>query len=998
MNLKRLFVAMMLPLFAFVMQAHAQDKVVTGKVTDASGAAVSGVTIKIKDGKALGSTKPDGTFSVKVTGNPTLEFSSIGFASIEAQVPASGSMSISIKPSKDDLNEVVVNIGYGSSKKKDLTGSVVSVTSKDFVKGALTTPEQLITGKVAGVAITPNGGAPGSGSVIRIRGGASLNASNDPLIVIDGVPLDNNGISGSANALNLINPNDIESFNILKDASAAAIYGSRASNGVIIITTKKGRAGKPSFNFSTISSIYTPTGNVDILSAQQFRDYVKANGSASDVAMLGNANTDWQKEIYKTSFGVDNNLSMTGAIFKKVPFRASLGYLNQQGILKGGNLKRTTASIGISPKFFKDHLKVDINLKGVVSENKFANEGAIGSAVSFDPTQSIYGASREFGGYFQWVDPGADPNIRLNSLAPKNPVGLINQYDNRSHVERSIGNIQFEYKFHGLEDLKATVNLGYDVANGHGSVIISDSAGSSYRRFKDANGKFHGGNNNIYKQTKQNVLLDAYLNYVKETKYGKFDAMMGYSFQNFKSTNYNYNDVTYDGSVVSTPNFDFDKPENTLISVYGRLNYNYKGKYYVTASARKDGSSRFSKANRWGVFPSYAVAWKISEESFLKNSKLVNELKLRAGYGKTGQQDGIDLYLYQQSFYYGGNQSQYQFGNTYYSTVTPAGYNSNLRWETTEMKNVALDFGIKNNRLTGTIEYYERTTNSLLNDAQQSAGTNFTNNIKANVGSMKNSGLEVSLNYAVIKKKDLNWDVAYNITYNKNEITNLTIAPDPTFKGNQYGGISGGTGNTVLVNSVGYARGSFYMYKQVYDEKTGKPIENLFEDKNRDGQINSNDLYQYKQVDPRVFMGLSSNVTYKKWNAGIVMRTNLDNYLYNNIRSARGLRTEVLPGKKYLSNASSEVLATNFKGGNDKMFISDYWIENASFLRCDNINVGYDFGKVLNSKADLRATLNVTNVFVITKYKGLDPEISGGIDNNIYKRPRVFSLGLNLSF
>ena len=997
MNLKRLFVAMMLPLFAFVMQASAQDKMVTGKVTDAAGAAVAGVTIKTKGGKALGSTKADGTFSVKAATNATLEFTSVGFGTAEMQVPSSGVLNISLKTANDNLNEIVV-IGYGTAKKKDLTGSVVSVTSKDFVKGALTTPEQLIAGKVAGVSVTPNGGAPGSGSVIRIRGGASLNASNDPLIVIDGVPLDNNGISGSANALNLINPNDIESFNILKDASAAAIYGSRASNGVIIITTKKGKAGKAVFNFSSIASVYTPSGSVDILSPQQFRDYVKANGSASDVAMLGTANTDWQKEIYKTSFGVDNSLSMTGAIFKNVPFRASLGYLNQQGILEGGSLKRTTASLGISPNLLKNHLKIDVNLKGVVSENQFANEGAIGSAVSFDPTQNIYGASKEFGGYFQWVDPGADKYIRLNSLAPKNPVGLINQFDNRSHVERSIGNVQFDYKFHGFEDLRAVVNLGYDVAQGHGTVVISDSAASDYRKYIDASGKYHGGTNNMYRQTKQNTVLDAYLNYVKESKYGRFDALVGYSYQNFQSTNYNFNNFAFDGTTVSTSNTQFDKPENTLISVYGRLNYNYKGKYFLTATARKDGSSRFSKANRWGIFPAYAAAWRLKEESFLKNVKFVNDLKIRAGYGKTGQQDGIDLYLYQQSFYYGGNQSLYQFGNTYYSTVTPAGYNANLRWETTEMKNIAVDFAIMDNRLSGTIEYYERTTNDLLNEAQQPAGTNFTNSIKANVGSMKNSGVELSLNYSVIKKRDITWDVAYNITYNKNEITNLTIAPDPTFKGNFYGGIAGGTGGTVLANSVGYARGSFYVYKQVYDEKTNKPIENLFEDINRDGTINSNDLYQYKQVDPRVFMGFSSSATYKKWSAGIVMRANVDNYLYNNVRSSRGVKNEVLPGKKFLGNASTEVLATNFNGGSEKMFVSNYWIENASFLRCDNINVGYNFGKILSNKADLRVTANVSNVFIITKYKGLDPEISGGIDNNIYKRPRVFSLGLNLSF
>lgn len=997
MNFKRLFMTLFVSGFLCAMHANAQDKVVTGKVTDASGAAVAGATIKSKGGKALGQTKADGTFTVKAATGATLEISSVGFTTQTMQVPESGTMTISLKGGNENLGEVVV-IGYGTAKKKDLTGSIASVSSKDFVKGAISSPEQLIMGKVAGVSITNNGGAPGAGSSIRVRGGASLNASNDPLIVIDGVPLDNNGISGSANALNTINPNDIETFNILKDASAAAIYGSRASNGVIIITTKKGKAGKPVFNFSSIHSIYTPSGSVDVLNADQFRSYVKANGSATDVAMLGNANTDWQKEIYKTAYGIDNSLSMTGAIFKKIPFRASLGYLNQQGILRGGNFKRTTASVAIGPKMFKDHLKIDVNLKGVVTENKFANEGAIGSAVAFDPTQNIYGSTNEYGGYWQWKDAGADPNIRLNTLAPKNPVGLINQYDNRSHVERSIGNVQFDYKFHGFEDLRAVLNLGYDISQGHGTEIISDSAASNYARYKDANGKYHGGKNNMYKQKKENVLMDAYLNYTKDSKYGRIDAMVGYSYQNFKNTNFNFNDYAFDKTVVSTPKFATDPSEYTLISVYGRLNYNYKGKYFVTASARKDGSSRFSKANRWGIFPSYALAWRIKEESFLKNTKFINDLKLRAGYGKTGQQDGIDLYIYQQSFYYGGNQSTYQFGNTYYSTVTPSGYNSNIKWETTEMKNIGLDFAVMDNRITGTVEYYERTTKDLLNDVQQSAGTNFTNLIKANVGTMENKGVELTLNFGVVKKRDFTWDVAYNVTFNKNEITNLTIAPDPSFKGNQYGGISGGTGNTVLINSVGRPRGSFYMYKQIYDDKTGKPLEGLFDDRNRDGIINSNDLYQYKQVDPKVFMGLSSSFTYKKWSGGVVLRANLDNYVYNNVRSAKGLRSEVLPNKKFIGNASTEVLETNFAGGSEKTFLSDYWVENASFLRCDNINIGYNFGKVFNNSADLRITANVSNVFVITKYKGLDPEIGGGIDNNIYKRPRVFSLGLNLSF
>jgi iron complex outermembrane receptor protein len=996
MNLKRLFVAMALSLFAFIMQAGAQDKVVTGKVTDATGAAVPEATIKIKGGKALGKTNSDGTFSVKAPGNGVLEFSSVGFTTVEMQVPASGVMNVSIKSGNENLNEVVV-IGYGTAKKKDLTGSVVSISSKDFVKGIITTPEQLIAGKVAGVAVTPNGGAPGSGSTIRIRGGASLSGSNDPLIVIDGVIIDNNGISGSANALNLINPNDIESFNILKDASATAIYGSRASAGVIIITTKRGKIGKPTFNFSSTISAFTPGKQIDVLSAKQFSDFVKANGGASDVALLGTANTNWQDEIFKTAIGVDNNLSMSGAIFKKVPFRASIGYLNQQGTLRGGSLKRTSASVVISPKFFKDHLKVDVNLRGVVSENNFANEGAIGAAVSFDPTKPVNSNSKRFGGYWEWLDPNSTTGLK--SLAPLNPLGLLNQRSDKSHVERSIGNIQFDYKFHGFEDLKAVVNMGYDVSKGTGNIVINDSAAMSYKRHKDENGKFHGGVNNIYRQEKTNLILDAYLNYVKEISIGRFDATVGYSYNDFKTTDYNYTDNTTDGSITGPPPaFDYNIPRNTIVSVYGRLNYSYKGKYLLTASARKDGSSKFSKANRWGVFPSVAVGWRIKDESFLKNVAVINDLKLRASYGLTGQQGIGSNYLYQQNYYLSGNQSLYQFGNSFYNLYAPGGFNAAIKWEDTKTLNVGVDFSILKNRVSGSIEFYEKKTEQLFAPAQQPAGSNFTNTIDANIGSMTNSGVDFNVNLGMIRKKDLTWDVAFNINYNKNEITNLTLNNDPNYLGNLTGGISGGTGQTVQINSVGYAHNAFYVFKQVYDQKTGKPIDGLYDDINRDGTINSSDLYRYKQPDPLVFMGLSSSVNYKNWNAGFVARANVGNYIYNNVASNTGTRRNIINPIGVLNNGSTEVLNSGFSGNGSNYYLSDYWIQNASFIRIDNINIGYNVGKVFNNKANLRLSANVQNAFVITKYKGLDPEQNGGIDNNLYSRPRVFVLGLGLDF
>jgi len=996
MNLKRLIVAVTMLLF--VTQTNAQDKTVTGKVTDASGAAVSGATIKVK-GKAIGKTNADGTFSVKAATNSNLEFTSVGFATMEMQVPANGAMNVALKTSNDNLNEVVV-IGYGTAKKKDLTGSVSTVGSKDFVKGALTTPEQMISGKVAGVSVVANDGQPGSGSVIRIRGGASINASNDPLIVIDGVPVDG-GVSGSPNPLSLINPNDVETFTILKDASAAAIYGSRASNGVIIITTKRGKTGKPVFNFSSVMSVYTPSKYVDVMGADQFRTYVKANGTASDIAKLGTENTNWQKEIYKNAIGYDNTLSISGST-KKIPYRASIGYLNQQGILDGGFLKRSTASISVNPKFFKDHLKVDLNLKGAATNSKFANSGAVGSAVDYDPTQPVYSGSKRFNGFREWVNTsgGAVAGQEM-PFGTTNPVGLLKQTDDRSHVERSIGNIQFDYKLHFFPDLRLNLNLGYDIQKGQGTTVVNDSAASDYKNYTDpTTSKLKGGKNDMYRQSKKNSLMDFYLNYVKETQIGRFDFTAGYSYQNFQTKDFFYNGRTYDSTQKGKDlNFSFNVPEYTLIGYYARLNYGYKSKYLFTASVRRDGSSRFAPESRWGTFPSAAAAWRVKEESFLRNVKSISELKLRIGYGVTGQQDGIGLYDHLARYSLTDGQSMYQFGNNFYNGYKPSAYYPR-KWEETQMLNAAIDFGFSNNRITGTLEYYNRKTIDLLNSTNLPAGSNFSNEFVANVATMKNEGVELTLNASVIKKKDMNLDFSFNANYNKNTITKLRLNDDPSFAGNQYGGVGFG-GNTVQINSVGYTRGTFYVFKQIYDPKSGKPIEGLVEDINRDGNVNKEkDLYRYKQVDPIMFMGFTTNFNYKNFSAGFVLRGSFGNYIFNARNARLANLTNVINnyGSGFLSNSSTDVLYTNFKDVKDQSRLSDYYVENAAFIRMDNINFGYNFGKVISNATNLRLGANVQNVFVITKYKGLDPEVFGGIDNTNYVRPRVFVLSLNLDF
>lgn len=1002
MNLQRLLCAGSLFMLLLIsITVFAQDRTITGRITGAGGVGVAGASVVVK-GSSIGTTSGEnGAFTLSVPADATtLVVTSVGFGSQEITITGQSTITVALQSAAASLNEVVV-IGYGTARKKDLTGAVTAISSKDFVKGQVTTPEQLIAGKVAGVQITSNGGAPGAGSTIRIRGGASLNASNDPLIVVDGVPLapDRNpdgtpSVAGSPNPLSLINPNDIETFNILKDASAAAIYGSRASNGVIIITTKRGRTGKPRINFNTQVSVATVTKTVDVLSADAFRNYVNANGTTEQKALLGSDNTDWQSEIYHESISTDNNLSVSGAL-KKLPYRVSVGYLNQSGILRTGKLQRTSASMSLNPRFFDDHLRVDLNLKGSLSSSRFANQDAIGSAVSFNPTLPIYAKSARFGGYNEWLDPASATGLR--ALAPRNPVGLLEQRDDRSDVQRSIGNIVFDYKFHFLPDLRVNLNLGYDITKGEGTIVVNDSASFNYRRYKDSAGVEHGGINNQYSQERKNTVLEAYLGYTKDIKaiHSRVDAIAGYAYQDFLTTNYNFEDRTYDNTIVSRPIYPFDEPRYTLISFYGRLNYTLFEKYLLTATVRRDGSSRFNEENRWGIFPSFAFAWRLKDEAFMQSSNVFSDLKLRAGYGVTGQQEGIGLYDYISYYNLSNNTARYQLGDTFYNQYRPGGYYAGRKWEQTATTNLGLDYGLFDNRITGSIELYYKKTTDLLNEIPQSAGTNFSNKIVANVGSMENRGIEFNINSDIVRQRDLTWNVNFNATYNRNKITNLTISEDPTYPGNRYFGI-GGTGRNIYINSVGYGRGAFYVFQQVYD-KTGKPIDGLFEDRNRDGVVNDKDLYQYKNADPRVFLGFSTNVNYKKWNGGFVMRANLDNYVYNQVNAGLGTRQNVF-GTGYLNNAYSDLLNSGISGTKTDFYFSDYYVQNASFLRMDNINLGYTVGKVLQQKATLRITANVQNVFVITKYEGLDPEISTGVDNNFYPRPRTFVLGANLDF
>ena len=975
--------------------AFGQGRTVKGKVSSAAEGALPGVNVVIQ-GTTVGTmTDASGNFSIAVPGpEAVLVFSFISYTTQTVTVGAQTSIDVVLAPAMSALTEVVV-VGYGTQKKREVTSAITSVKSDEFVKGSVSDPVQLIQGKVSGLSISKAGGDPNGGFEIRLRGMSTIGSNLGPLIVIDGVPVSNDGIPGSPNALSLINPNDIASFTILKDASATAIYGSRASNGVIIITTKTGRAGaEPRFNFNTTFSASYIDRGVNVLSPNNFRKVVNEYGTAEDISRLGTANTDWQKVIYHTALTTDNNLSVSGGL-KNMPYRISAGYMNQQGVLKTGKLDRYSGAVNVSPSLFDDHLKINVNLKGSITKSRFANTGAISGAVYFDPTKPVYSDNSKYNGYWEWVDPDPTNAKGLRGLAPLNPLGLLMDRHDMSTVKRSIGNVLLDYKVHFLPDLHAFLNVGYDYALGEGTIKVDPNAAQDYLRSPDAK---HGGRDNQYKQDRKDRLLEAYLNYTKNIQSidTRVDVVGGYAYQDFLTINHNYPDLTTDGFVITTPTFAVDSPRYTLISYYGRANINIKDRYLLTGTIRTDGSSRFAEDQRWGVFPSGAFAWNIKNEGFLANSKSVSTLKLRVGYGLTGQQSGIGLYDYNSFYGYSSNESQYQFGDAFYHMYAPGGYYPQRTWEKTATSNLGLDFGFADNRISGSVDVYYKKTTDLLNEVNQPAGSNFSNKIVANVGSMENKGIEVQLNLQPVKNSSVVWDLSLNGTYNENKITKLDVVNNPDYAGNRFYGISGGTGNTILINSVDYPRGSFYVYKQVYDSK-GLPIDGLLDDINRDGVINENDLYRYKKGDPDYFLGASTNINiHKHLNLGFVMRASIGNYVFNNNISASSQITNMIQtSKKFLTNGIAYNLV---QGGSDKSFLSDYYIQNGSFVKMDNLYISYTFNKLFSNKTNLTLNANMQNVFTITNYIGLDPEVQSGIDNNIYPRPRIISLGANINF
>jgi len=979
--LKTLLISFLL--LGYLLPAYAQTGTikVTGKVIDETKVPMIGVSVVVK-GTTLGiSSDLEGSFSLQVpNGTKELTFSYVGYQTLTVTIPANHTLLVQMKPNTQQLNDVVV-IGYGTTRKSDLTGSVSSVKSKDFNGGMISSPEQLINGKVSGVQIMSAGGSPTAGSTIRIRGGASLNASNDPLIVLDGVPMEVGGsISGSGNFLSLINPNDIESITILKDASSTAIYGSRASNGVIIITTKKGSAGKMRISLNTTNSFQVHTKLPQMLSHDQFANIINSVGTDAQKSLLGNVNTDWNKQIYQKAFGTDNNLSFSGQIAKALPYRLSVGYFNQQGILKTDKVERYTTNLSLSPSFFNNYLRFNFNVKGSYNKNHFANPDAIWGGATYNPTIPIYGTdATAFGGYNEAIDNTGTPVTR----AVLNPLGLIKQYDSRSTVKRLIGNFDVDYKMHFLPDLKFHATVGYDYAEGKGSVFVPTKAAQYYTT---------GGRDYTYgPQKNSNRLLTTYLNYNKYIDFLKsnIELTAGYDYQKWTTKKNAYNELNIGGTVESTEAATDQR--HVLISYYGRLNYSFDSKYLVTATVRRDGTSRFSKDNRWGTFPSVALGWRVTEESFLKNNSILSNLKIRVSYGVTGQQDGIGNYNYLPVYTVSQDGAQYQFGSNYYYTYRPEAYISNLKWETTTSYNYGFDFGLLKDRITGSFDFYTRKTKDLLATVPSAAGTNFNKTVLTNVGNVNSHGIEANINLKAIDTKDWGWDISANATWQSQKIKNLSLVKGTTTTNTSAGPKIDSYYFQIL--SEGYAPYMFYVYHQLYDTK-GKPIEGAYADLDKNGEINSKDLYRYHSPAPDWILGLSTSLRFKKWTLSTSLRANIGNYAYNGMAMNAGAWSTVSYNSYQLNNLNKSYLKTGFTS---RQYLSDYYVENASFLKMDNLSLSYNFGKICKW-CTLNATAMVQNVFTITKYTGVDPEVPNGMDSSFYPRPRTYSLNIGLNF
>lgn len=1013
----------------FSVGLNAQTITVSGVVSDPSGEPLIGASI-LAQGTTVGtSTNIDGEYTINVAPDATLVVSYVGYDTQNVPVDGRTSINVTMQENSVMLNEVVA-IGYGTVKKSDATGSVAVIKPDEIEAGLATSVQDMLVGQTPGVVVTQAGGPEGGGT-IRIRGGSSLNASNDPLIVVDGVPLSNAGMGGLGNSLGMISPENIESMTILKDASATAIYGSRASNGVIIITTKKGKSGKPTVNFAANLYVNTARKTWKVLDANQFRSLLESRGMDAALAATGDANTDWQDEVLRTTVSSDYSLSVGGTA-GRLPYHAEISYTNNNGIIKTSKMDRVTMGFNLSPKFFDNHLSVNANVKGYYIRNNFGDAGALSNAISFDPTHPVRSNEPIVSGNsgFQYLYNGyyeVHNNGTLNDNAALNPMGLLEQRDNHANVYRSNGNLQLDYSLHFLPDLHLNLNLGYDVMK---SNLVDNWAANSSTAYK--NHEHYGGAYNFDQyQFRSNTLLNFYLNYKKEVEsiYSNFDVTAGYDWQRF------YNDGHYTGANgnsgyrvspgLNTPtylgkneagqqtygvtinestipllgqNFQNDgvsadgdyhwADRYQLLSFFGRLNYTFKDRYLLTVTVRGDATSRFAKDKRWGVFPAVALGWKINQEAWMQGAAgWLSDLKLRLGWGKTGQQEIGETINYMTLYAIASPSVSYPNGtNGWYLPVYARGYNPDLTWETTTSWNAGLDFGFFNNRITGSIEYYKRKTTDLLAYVAVPAGSSTTNMLNRNIGSLENYGVEFNIAAKPIVTNDFTWTLSYNVGWNHNEITELTTGASQL----KTGGISGGNGNTVQIHAEGHPANSFYLFQQVYDE-SGAPLEGVYVDQNGDGQIDDSDKIINKSPDPKVTMTFGSQFRYKKWDLGFNIRASIGNYVYNNVLSTKAVYNDLF------TYGLNNVVENDYYFEQPR-YMSDYYLRNASFVRCDNITLGYTWDNLLNDKLRLRLFGAVQNPFVITKYKGVDPEVFGGIDNSVYPRATTYSLGLVATF
>ena len=1011
----------------------AQTGVIKGQVKDASGEPVMGATIQA-GGKTVGITDMDGNYQVKVAPGTKLTITYLGMA--PQTVDASDNAVITLHDDTKALNEVVV-IGYGVAKKSDLTGSVAALRPDSKNKGVVVNPQDLLEGKVAGVSVTSDGGTPGGGSTIRIRGGSSLNASNDPLIVVDNVPLDNNGVKGVANILSTINPQDIESFNVLKDASATAIYGSRGSNGVIIITTKKGHKGGVKVSYNGSMTLGWKKKTVDVLDGDEFRQLIKDKwGENSNAyAALGTANTDWQDLIYRTSISQDHGVTVSGSAGDFLPYRVSVGYTDEQGILKTSDFKRVTGSVTLSPSLLDNHLNINVNAKGMYAHSRFANTDAVGAAINMDPTQDPYKYTSRWytdaafhnnadgtanlyagalpqtltnmGGYFEWLKAGnyGDSTwpYTWNELSTKNPLAVLNERNDVANSREFIGSADIDYKVHGFEDLRLHATLGADVAKGKQVTVNSPAYPDNTYNYYG----YHGSESIL----KRNLSLSAYAQYYhdfNDKAKNHFDIMGGYEYQHFwKGTDDDYrgyypntnNDESLRGKAYNET-YKWYRTENYLVSFFGRANWSLMDRYYVTATVRDDGSSRFQ--DHWSVFPSFAFMWKMKEENNLKDIKWLSDLKLRLGWGQTGQQDVNNDYAWIPTYTKNSDNRSLYPADGDGTLYRPDNYTPKLKWETTTTYNIGVDWGVLDQRLTGSVDWYYRKTEDLLNYAPTKALSAFRNQAWQNIGSLRNMGVESTISWKVIRAKDWYWTLDYNFTYNSNKILDLSgVTSDGAPVANT--GIKIGTDKYLEYQQVGHPMNSFWVFQQAYD-KNGKAIEGAVVDRNGDGQITNDDRYYYKSPAAPVTMGLASRLEYKNWDFSFSLRANLGNYVYDAVSQGfHNVSPNALwASTNFLTNKTASAVADNWATDETSAILSDRWIHNASFLKCDNITLGYSFENLFKCAKyhgiSGRAYVTASNVFTITNYDGIDPEVFNGYDNNVYPRPFSLIVGLNLNF